>query len=104
MKRTRSVWPGLCVLAAWILGWEALSFIVTAKGSYDEPLVPGWGYLLDNSLLRMSDYWGGGFGVPAPSEGGPPTYAAALLALVQASLVTFQRVLLGVGFGVLSGI
>ncbi len=66
---------------------------MTAKGSYGEPLVPGWGYLIGNSLLRMSDYWSGGFGVPAPSEGGPPTYAAALLALGSASLVTFERVL-----------
>jgi len=95
---------GLTVLLALVLAWELLSHIVTAKGSYDEPLIPGWGYLLSDSLLRMSDYWGGGFGVPAPSEGGPPTYAAALLALGQASLVTFERVVLGIVFGVLSGI
>jgi sulfonate transport system permease protein len=95
---------GLTVLLALVLAWELLSHIVTAKGSYDEPLIPGWGYLLGNSLLRMSDYWGGGFGVPAPSEGGPPTYAAALLALGQASLVTFERVVLGIVFGVLSGV
>ena len=95
---------GLTVLLALVLGWELLSHIVTAKGSYDEPLIPGWDYLIGNSLLRMSDYWGGGFGVPAPSEGGPPTYAAALLALGQASLVTFERVGLGTVFGVLGGI
>ena len=95
---------GLTVLFALVLGWELLSHIVTAKGSYDEPLIPGWDYLIGNSLLRMSDYWGGGFGVLAPSEGGPPTYAAALLALGQASLVTFERVGLGTVFGVLGGI
>src|ERR1700749_3107200 len=71
----------LAVLLVLILGWELLSRIVTAKGSYDEPLVPGWGYLFGNSLLRMSDYWEGGLGVPAPSQGGPATYTAALLAL-----------------------
>ena len=54
----------LMVLLVLGLAWELLSHIVTAKGSYDEPLVPGWGYLFGNSLLRMSDYWGGGFGVP----------------------------------------
>jgi sulfonate transport system permease protein len=104
MKQANSFWSGVGVFVAAVLGWEALSFLVTAKGSYDEPLVPGWGYLLGNSLLRMSDYWGGGLGIPAPSEGGPATYAGAFLALLQASLVTFERVLLGVGFGVLSGI
>src|SRR5206468_4300486 len=71
---------GITVLLGLVLAWELLSHIVTAKGSYDEPLIPGWGYLIGTSLLRMSDYWGGGFGVPAPSEGGKPTYAAALLA------------------------
>jgi sulfonate transport system permease protein len=86
------------------LAWELLSHIVTAKGSYDEPLVPGWGYLFGNSLLRMSDYWGGGLGVPAPSEGGPRTYAGALLALGEASLITFERVAGGMVFGVLGGI
>jgi sulfonate transport system permease protein len=94
---------GLTVLLALVLGWELLSHIVTAKGSYDEPLIPGWGYLIGNSLLRMSDYWGGGFGVPVPSEGGPPTYAAALLALGQASLVTFERVVFGTVTGVVGG-
>lgn len=78
--------------------------VVTTKGSYDEPLIPGWGYLIGNSLLRMSDYWGGGFGVPAPSEGGQPTYAAALLALASASLITFERVFAGIFFGTVSGV
>ncbi len=95
---------GMIVLAALVLVWELLSLLITAKGSYNEPLVPGWGYLMRDSLLRMSDYWGGGFGIPAPSEGGPATYAAALLALGAASLITFQRVLLGIVFGTFTGI
>jgi sulfonate transport system permease protein len=95
---------GVTILLALVLAWELLSLVVTTKGSYDEPLIPGWGYLIGNSLLRMSDYWGGGLGVPAPSEGGPPTYAAALLALCEASLVTFERVIGGIVFGVLGGV
>jgi sulfonate transport system permease protein len=95
---------GVTVLLALVFVWELLSQVVTAKGSYDEPLIPGWGYLFGNSLLRMSDYWGGGFGIPAPSEGGHPTYAAALLALGSASLITFQRVLFGIAFGTFGGI
>ena len=109
MKRKPSLRPsplpgGMTACLALLLAWELLSRAVTAKGSYGEPLVPGWGYLIGNSLLRMSDYWGGGLGVPSPSQGGPPTYAAALLALGTASLVTFQRVLLGLVFGTLGGV
>jgi sulfonate transport system permease protein len=95
---------GLTALIALIIAWQALSIVVTAKGSYDEPLIPGWDYLIGNSLLRMSDYWGGGFGVPAPSEGGPPTYAAAILALASASLITFERVFTGIVLGTFGGI
>jgi sulfonate transport system permease protein len=104
MKTRHPFWSGLAIIGAAIAGWELLSYLVTATGSYNEPLVPGWGYLFGTSLLRMSDYWGGGFGVTAPSEGGSATYAAALLALGQASLVTFQRVFLGVLFGVFGGV
>ena len=102
--RAWSLLGGVAVLVALVIAWQLLSVVVTAKGSYDEPLIPGWGYLIGNSLLRMSDYWGGGLGVPAPSEGGPPTYAAALLALGNASLITFERVLSGIVFGTLGGI
>jgi sulfonate transport system permease protein len=95
---------GLAVLVVLVLGWELLSYVVTAKGSYDEPLVPGWGYLLGTALLRMSDYWDGGLGIPSPAEGGPPTYAAALLALGEASAITFARLILGVGAGLVVGV
>ncbi len=95
---------GLAVLAGLVLFWEILSRIVTATGSYHEPLVPGWGYLWSNSLLRMGDYWDGSLGVPSPVEGAPHTYAAAFLALGKASLITFQRVIIGTACGLAAGI
>jgi sulfonate transport system permease protein len=98
-----SRWMGLIVALTLIAGWEALSLAVTTTGSYDEPLVPGWGYLFNVSLLRMSDYWSGGWGIPAPSEGGPASYAAAILALGEASLVTFERMIAGVALGAVGG-
>jgi sulfonate transport system permease protein len=103
-SRLSSWQGGIISLLVLAIGWQLLSMVVTTKGSYDEPLIPGWGYLIGNSLLRMSDYWGGGFGVPAPSEGGQPTYAAAFLALASASLITFERVFAGIFFGAVSGI
>jgi sulfonate transport system permease protein len=99
-----SRWMGLIVALTLIAGWEVLSLAVTTTGSYDEPLVPGWGYLFNLSLLRMSDYWSGGWGIPAPSEGGPASYTAAILALGEASLVTFGRMIAGVALGVAGGV
>src|SRR5262249_27364217 len=102
--KTSRVLGGATVLLALVLVWELLSLCITAKGSYDEPLIPGWGYLVKNSLLRMSDYWNGGLGVQAPSEGDTRTYSGAFLALGSASLITFERVLFGIVFGTLGGI
>lgn len=110
MRRLRRGMPasrllgGLAVLLAFVLGWEIVATIVTAQGSYHEPLIPGWGYLVSHSLLRMSDYWDGSLGVPTPADGAPPSYAAALLALGEASLITFERVLIGVASGVAAGV
>lgn len=92
------------VFVVLVLGWQLVAELVTATGSYGEPLVPGWGFLLRNSLLRMSDYWDGSFGIPSPAEGGPPSYAAALLALAEATLITFERVVIGVASGTAAGI
>lgn len=103
-ERLVSVASGIGVFVALVLLWELLSRIVTATGSYDEPLVPGWGYLWNNSLLRMADYWDGSFGIPSTVEGDPATYAAAFLALAKASLITFQRVLVGLVTGVVAGV
>ena len=95
---------GAGILLVLVLLWELLSRLVTATGSYHEPLVPSWEYLWSNSLLRMADYWDGSFGIPSTVEGAAPSYAAALLALAKASLVTFERVLAGVACGLVAGI
>jgi ABC-type nitrate/sulfonate/bicarbonate transport system permease component len=102
-KLTKAL-SGLAVLVGLVLFWEILSRIVTATGSYNEPLVPGWEYLWSNSLLRMADYWDGSLGVPSPVEGAPHTYVAAFLALGKASLITFQRVFIGVVCGLAAGV
>lgn len=102
-KLTRAI-SGVGVLIVLVLLWEFLSRLVTATGSYHEPLVPSWEYLRSNSLLRMADYWDGSFGIPSTVEGAAPSYAAAILALAKASLVTFERVLAGVACGLVAGI
>lgn len=103
-ERVARVTSSIGVLVALVLVWELLSKLITATGSYDEPLVPSWEYLWSNSLLRMADYWDGSLGVPSTMEGAPPSYLAAFLALAKASFVTFERVIAGVAFGLLGGV
>ncbi|MBV9756470.1 MAG: ABC transporter permease subunit [Alphaproteobacteria bacterium] len=102
--RLARIGGALAVFVTLVLAWQLVAELVAAKGSYGEPLVPGWGFLLGNALLRMSDYWDGSFGVPSPAEGGPPSYAAALLALGDATLITFERVVIGVAIGMAAGL
>jgi ABC-type nitrate/sulfonate/bicarbonate transport system permease component len=84
--------------------WELIAhFVVTTIGTSKDPNFPSIEYMASKSLLRMSDYWGGGLGAPSPQEGGKETYRGALLALGSASLITFERMVLGVGLGIAVG-
>ena len=49
--------------------WEILSFVYTVEAQPGEPMVAGWGTLFTRTLLSLSDYWQGGFGVPAVADG-----------------------------------
>lgn len=92
------------VICAAAVAWELIAhFLVTSIGTSKDPNFPSIEYMVSKSLLRMSDYWGGGLGAPAPQQGGQETYWGALLALGSASLVTFERMVLGVGLGIIVG-
>jgi sulfonate transport system permease protein len=94
----------LGVIAAAAVAWELIAhFGITSIGTSKDPNFPSIEYMATRSLLRMSDYWGGGMGAPAPQEGGQETYLGAFFALGSASLATFYRMALGVGLGIVAG-
>ena len=93
-----SVFLGLAIL------WEILSFVYTVEAQPGEPMVAGWGTLFTRTLLSLSDYWQGEFGVPAVADGAPRSYSAALLSIIFHSLATFARLASGLLLGGVLGV
>jgi sulfonate transport system permease protein len=79
--------------------WQILSMVFTAEAVPGEPMVPGWQVVLTRTFLSLADYWEGGLGVPSVSDGAPPTYLAALLAILSHSLDTMVRLYAGLLVG-----
>jgi sulfonate transport system permease protein len=94
----------LSVFAALAIGWEILSFVYTVEAQPGEPMVAGWGTLFTGTLLSLSDYWQGGFGVPAVADGAARSYPAALLSILSHSLATLARLVSGLLLGGVLGL
>lgn len=93
----------IMVLGVMAAIWQILSLLYTAEAVPGEPMIPGWQVVFTRTLISLSDYWQGGFGVPSVAEGAPPSYTAALLAIVSNSLDTMVRLYLGLLIGGLVG-
>lgn len=91
------------VFVGMALFWEALSLFYTAELVPGVPLVPGWEVLFTRTLLSMSDYWTGGFGVEAVVDGGRRTYSGAVLSILEHSWDTMVRLLVGMLVGSIGG-
>lgn len=100
-----ALWLRLAVVLGIIVLWEVLAhFVFTSLGTSQEPNFPSLEYMATKSLLRMSDYWGGGLGAPSPENGGKETYLGAFLALGSASVDSLYKIALGIALGVVVGV
>ena len=102
LRRDRSI--SLAVLLALALAWQVLSWIYTAEAQPGEPMVAGWQVLFTRTLLSLSDYWPGGFGVPAVADGAERSYLAAVLSILLHSAETILRLAAGLALGGLAGL
>ena len=89
----------ILVLLAMAGVWQILSMVFTAEAVPGEPMVPGWQVVVTRTFLSLADYWEGGLGVPSVAEGAPPSYLAALLAILSHSLDTMVRLYAGLAVG-----
>jgi len=80
-----------------------LSMVYTAEAVPGEPMIPGWQVVFTRTLISLADYWQGGLGVDAVAQGAPPSYLAAVLAIVSNSLDTVVRLYVGLLLGGLVG-
>jgi sulfonate transport system permease protein len=93
----------ILVLIAMAAIWQLLSMAYTAEAVPGEPMIPGWQVVFTRTLISLADYWQGGLGVGAVAEGAPPTYLAALLAILTNSFDTIVRLYVGLLFGSIVG-
>lgn len=104
LSRHRDRWISLGVFLVLALVWQGLSLVYTAEAQPGEPMLAGWQVLFTRTLLSLSDYWPGGWGVPAVSEGAPRSYLAAVLSILVHSADTIGRLAVGMTLGGLIGL
>ncbi len=101
MRKRR--WVGVLVLLTMAGAWQLASVVYTAEAAPGEPMIPGWQVVTTKTLVSLSDYWEGGFGVKATAEGGKRTYQGALLAIASNSIDTLARLFSGLAVGAIAG-
>ena len=92
-----SILVGLGVLLA---GWEVGAQLMAALTAQGDRVMPSLVTVITEGLRGVGDYWPGGWGVQATSEGGARTVAGALLALAVNGGITLLRVAVGLSLAV----
>lgn len=107
VRVTRAVRLHPVSFLTWVVvlgGWEIAAHLAPASTLENSPLVPSWEFVFTRALKQLSGSWTLPYWAPNPISGGKETYLGALLALGYHSLVTFRRLLLGLGVGVFAGV
>ena len=84
--------------------WQLASILIPYESVPGEPMVPGWQVVVTRTFRSLADYWQGGFGVPAVSQGGARTYLGAALAILSNSWDTSLRLYGGLALGAVVGL
>jgi sulfonate transport system permease protein len=102
--RTRTSVRWLLVGAVVLAGvWELASIYVAHHFRDPNQVLPSIQQVMSD-FRSLSDYWNGGLGIPAPSNGGRHTYAGAILALADGALTTTLRLVVGYVIATVVGI
>lgn len=91
------------VLLALVALWQIASICYPYETVPGEPMVPGWQVIVTKTYLTLADYWPGGWGVRAVSEGGARTYAGATFGILTNSWDTTLRLFSGLVLGAVVG-
>jgi sulfonate transport system permease protein len=91
------------VIVALVVLWEVASLISTSEVKPGHPFVPGWEFIARHTLVGLSDYWPGGWGVEAVADGGERTFLGSVYAMLYQSAETLWRLLAGFALGAVAG-
>jgi sulfonate transport system permease protein len=91
------------VIVALVVLWEVASLISTSEVKPGHPFVPGWEFIGRHTLVGLSDYWPGGWGVEAVADGGDRTFLGSVYAMLYQSAETLWRLLAGFALGAVAG-
>lgn len=91
------------VIVALVLAWEVASLISTSEVKPGHPFIPGWEFIARHTLVGLSDYWPGGWGVEAVADGGERTLLGSIYALVYQGFHTLVRLCAGFALGAALG-
>jgi sulfonate transport system permease protein len=93
----------ISVIVALIVLWEVASLISKGEVKPGHPFVPGWEFIAQHTLVGLSDYWPGGWGVEAVADGGPRTFVGSVYAMLYQSMHTLWRLFAGFALGAVVG-
>lgn len=96
-----SILIGMLVILA---GWQVISTVIAAASPQGDRVMPSLFTVATSGFVGLSDYWTGGFGVPATQTGADQSIVGAVLALLANGAATLLRVVLGLSGAVIVGI
>ena len=98
-RKWRNRVPPIVTVVGIFVVWQLVSVLAGTTALSGQRMVPS---VLDvvGAFKSLSNYWTGGLGVPSTGSGYPETYAGAVLALCENTLVTLGRVSLGLLLGI----
>lgn len=102
LSRRSRRWITLGTVVGLIVLWQVVALLVTGTNADGGSVVPGWPDVA-RAYVGLSDYWPGGLGVAAVTEGGSQNVLTATLALGHHSLQTILRLVLGLALGAVVG-
>jgi sulfonate transport system permease protein len=91
------------VVLTLIVLWEVASLLSTSEVKPGHPFVPGWEFIFRHTLVGLSDYWPGGWGVEAVADGGKRTFLGSIYAMLYQGSETLWRLIVGFAIGAAVG-
>lgn len=107
LRTAPKTWTLLAGGIVGVVAWEIAAQVIGRSGPQASQVMPSVATIVTDGFMGLSNFFKGGFGIPATANGGELSVQAALLALLTNGWVTLWRVIVGLvvgaGLGALLG-